>query len=93
MEKSDKKLSYETVYDGFADGKQIRLTTELETYLNPLWWQLKGLSYTASGYGGKIPTVYMVKHNHRLKRVYCRILSNIGTCYILDHGERIIIND
>ena len=57
----------------------------------PLWWQLKGLSYTVSGYGGKIPTSKMIRHAGRLKRVYCMIYSNLGTCYILDHGNRLIL--
>ena len=76
-----------------ATDRQLGIATPLETYLKPLWWQLNGLSYTASGYGGKIPTQYMVKHNGKMKRVYCMIYSNAGTCYILDHGHRLIIQD
>ena len=52
----------------------------------PLWWQEKGLSYTTTGYGRKIPTAKMIKDQGRLKRVYCCIYSNIGTCYILRKG-------
>ena len=61
----------------------------LETIERPMWWQLRGLMYTATGYGSKIPTQYMVKHNNRLKRVYCRIFSNSGTLYILSGKQRI----
>ena len=57
----------------------------------PLWWQKQGLSYTASGYGGKIPTVNMIRHDGRLKRVYCMLYSNAGTCYILHKGSRLIL--
>ena len=66
---------------------------EVECFDKPLWWHDKGLSYTASGYGGKIPTTLMVKHNNRMKRVYLMIYSNSGTCYILDHGQRLIVTD
>lgn len=43
----------------------------------------RGLSYTASGYGVKIPTGYMVKFANRWRRVYCRVFSNSGTLYIV----------
>ena len=66
--------------------------TPLPTFDNPTWWQLQGLSYTATGYGKKIPTSHMVKHNNRLKRVYCTIFSNTGTLYILSKGELIILS-
>jgi len=36
------------------------LRTTLETTIDSLWWQLRGLSYTATGYGHKIPTKYKV---------------------------------
>ena len=57
----------------------------------PLPWQAAGLSYTASGYGRKIPTAHKIRHNGRLKRIYCCIFSNIGTSYILDHGEWLVL--
>lgn len=70
-------------------------TRKVECKVNPLWWQDKGLSYTASGYGARIPTRYMVKFNGKWRRVYCRIYSNNGTLYIgrlNDIGERFIVN-
>lgn len=45
-------------------------------------WQERGLSYTATGYGRKIPTHYMVQHRGKWRRVYCCIFSNVGTLYI-----------
>jgi hypothetical protein len=60
---------------------------------NPMWWHEAGLSYTASGYGGKIPTSWMLKHNNRLKRVYCMIYSNAGTCYVMSHKDRLILRE
>jgi hypothetical protein len=52
----------------------------------PLWWHVKGLQYTASGYGKAIPTRWMVKVDGRTYRVYCSIYSNNGTCYIKRKG-------
>ena len=50
-----------------------------------LWHQKLGLQYTATGYGGKIPTRYKIKlfGNPRWYRVYCAIFSNAGTLYIV----------
>ena len=50
----------------------------------PLWWHEQGLSYTASGYGRRIPTPYMVQlpDSPRWRRVYCCCFSNAGTCYV-----------
>lgn len=50
--------------------------------VEPLWWQERGLSYTATGYGGRIPTTYKVQVDGRWRRVYCAVWSNAGTCYI-----------
>lgn len=59
----------------------------VEAKHDPLWWQLKGLSYTRTGYGKKIPTTRKVKAKgadgrERWYRVYCIRYSNIGTCWI-----------
>ena len=65
----------------------------LESKREPLWWQLQGLSYTASGYGRKIPTVHMVRlpGSPRWRRVYCCIYSNAGTCYVTQGKDWIVI--
>lgn len=48
----------------------------------PLWHHVRNLSYTASGYGRRIPTERVVYFRNRWRRVYVCIFSNIGTCYI-----------
>ena len=68
---------------------------ELESKIELLPWQEQGLSYTATGYGRKIPTTRMVKlpGSKRWRRVYCCIFSNIGTCYVTaKNGDWIVIN-
>ena len=67
-------------------------TPDTEKRIKPLWWQEKGLSYTASGYGRKIPTERQIKINGRWRRVYCCLQGNIGTCYITDGPNWIIID-
>ena len=67
---------------------------ELEHKEVPLWWQKRGLQFTASGYGHKIPTRQMVKIPgvNRWRRVYCCCFSNVGTCYVEQGENWIIIN-
>lgn len=65
----------------------------LPTIINRMEWQKRGLSFTASGYGARIPTAYMVKYNGRWHRVYCRIYSNVGSTYIVSKGRRIWVNN
>ena len=60
------------------------VAVKLEAAHRPLWWQLRGLSFTSSGYGRRIPTRWMVRlpGSARWRRVYCCIYSNAGTCYV-----------
>lgn len=48
---------------------------------------------TSSGYGNKIPTSYLARteENGKFRRVYCRIFSNIGHCYVIKNGSRYIL--
>jgi len=48
----------------------------------PMRWHHLGQMQTATGYGARIATATMIRFNGRWRRVYCRIYSNIGTCYI-----------
>ncbi len=70
------------MYLHFGTGNEPRLTVEVESKESPLWWQERGLSYTASGYGVKIPTRHMVKYLGRWRRVYVAVWGNSGTRYI-----------
>lgn len=67
--------------------------TVVESKIDPLPWQELGLSYTASGYGSRIPTRHKVKFNGRWRRVYCRIYSNVGTLYIGRLSDNLIVGD
>ena len=67
---------------------------ELESKVSLLWWQERGLSYTSTGYGRKIPTDKMVRlpGSNRWRRVYCCIFSNSGTCYVTAGKNWIVID-
>jgi hypothetical protein len=62
------------------------LTQSVPVKRAPMAHHLAGLSWTATGYGRRIPTEYMVQVSGKWRRVYCRIYSNIGTLFI---GRRI----
>lgn len=80
-----------------ADGtSHSHFTREVEFKEKPMTHHKAGLSFTATGYGSRIPTVHMVKFDGVWRRVYCRIFSNSGTLYIgnlLTVGERLIVRD
>jgi hypothetical protein len=58
-----------------------------------LSWQARGLMYTASGYGKKIPTTKQLFILGRWRRMYCSIFSNVGVCFIVVGGNKVIVND
>lgn len=70
----------ETIYLNRDNAEQVKI--------EPLEWQKKGLQYTATGYGSKIPTQYKAFVNGKFRRVYCRIFSNIGTCFVMIGKEK-----
>lgn len=65
--------------------------TKDELIYFPLWWQEKGLQYTASGYGSKIPTPYKISWFGREYRVYCTIFGNSGTSWFKVLGKKIYV--
>ena len=58
------------------------LTQSVPVKYAPMAHHLAGLTWTATGYGARIPTPYMVQVFGKWRRVYCRIYSNIGTLFI-----------
>ena len=58
---------------------------------SPLWFHTAGRQQTASGYGSRLVTPYMVQWNGRKRRVFCMCWSNSGTLYVMCKGERWII--
>lgn len=66
-------------------------TVAVDIKEKPLRHHLAGLSYTATGYGSKLPTRYMVNFENRWYRVYSICYSNVSTEYVLIDGEKIIV--
>jgi len=79
-------------YLQFGKDKGPFQTVMVEHKEKPLRHHLAGLQYTATGYGSKIPTVYMVGFNGRWYRVYVAIFSNAGTSYVLIDGEKVVVD-
>ena len=68
-------------------------TTRVDSKEAPLPWQTAGLSYTATGYGKRIPMQRMVRFNGRWRRVYCYIFSTSGTCYIGKLSDNLTVSE
>jgi len=87
------KLAYINYFASpYADARDQYQVESAEVIEKPLWWQEKGLSYTATGYGKKIPTRYMVSYKGKFRRVYCAIYSNNGTMYIGNLSQGLIVS-
>lgn len=60
----------------------------------PLPWQEAGLSYTASGYGSRIPTRYKVRFDDgRVRRVYATAYGNAASVWVVLDGEKVFLPD
>jgi hypothetical protein len=80
-------------YIEFGNSNELPMqTVEVDCKENYLEWQKMGLSYTATGYGAKIPTTFMVSFANRWRRVYCKCYSNLGTLYCIIDKKPHIIN-
>lgn len=84
---------FATVKEGPNKGNLIRAHIAAPAHkVSPLPWQERGLSYTASGYGERIPTRHMVRTiNNRWRRVYATCFFNAATLWIVENGERVIV--
>jgi hypothetical protein len=56
-------------------------------------WQRAGLTYTATGYGRKIPSRWQIriKGESRWRRVYVTQYSNTGTTWIRYRGQDFVV--
>lgn len=59
---------------------------------SPLWWHDKGLSQTATGYGGKLTTRYKIAFNGKKYRVYATCISNCTSLWFTASGKRYLLN-
>jgi hypothetical protein len=70
---------------GFND--EPRLTVNVPVKELPLRHHKLGLPFTATGYGSKIPTVYVVQWQGRWRRVYAACFGNAASTYIGKPGQ------
>lgn len=93
MENTLKLSAYLNTHCTDENGNKNSFYTEyVKCIERPLWFHTQGLQYTATGYGKRIPTEYMVRFNGRWRRVYCCIYSNSGTLYIGKLKDNLFIN-
>lgn len=51
-----------------------------------------GLSFTATGYGNKIPTIYKARVAGAWRRIYSRCFSNTSFEYVIINGEECAVD-
>jgi hypothetical protein len=76
----------------YADEKDINCTIDNAT-INELWWHKQGLQQTASGYGKKLTTKYIVNFCGKKHRVYAICFSNVACHYILCAGKPLYLRE
>jgi len=81
MTKFTEKNVYTVSSSQYGDYKKIACDKQ-DLVISELDWQKRGFCETASGYGNKLTTRYMINFEKFNYRVYCRCFSNSGTCYI-----------
>lgn len=60
----------------------------------PLWHHKLGLTYTATGYGRKLPTRYMLSiDGGRYRRVYATCFSNVASYWVIVSGKELYLRD
>ena len=60
----------------------------------PLDWQRQGLQQTASGYGSRLTTRYMLTTpDGRQRRVYAICYSNVASYYVFVRGRVVYLRD
>ena len=70
------------------------LETPFTVSVKRLWWQEKGLRQTATGYGRKLTTEYMLhRTGERALRVYAVCFSNVASFYVLIGGKALYVRD
>lgn len=87
----DNLMSDNAMVPALPDG--VMWPSPLAVSERPLEWQRRGVQYTATGYGTKIPTSKVIRWSDgRKRRVYCDIYSNAGSCYCMIHGCKVSVD-
>jgi hypothetical protein len=63
-----------------------KMVTDTRTTEAPMYGR------TATGYGSKLPTRYMVQYAGRWHRVYMAQWGNAGTAYIVHGGQDLVLD-
>lgn len=75
-----------------VDGIEVFIPEE-DTKHKPMCHHERGLFYTATGYGTKLPTCWMIYFQGIWRRVYAICISNVSTTYVLVKGEKLIVRE
>ena len=76
-----------------TDSQGTRDIHHVKAKYAPMPHHLAGLQWTASGYGRRIPTRYMVQWRGVWRRVYVCQISNAGTAYIGNLADGITVQE
>jgi hypothetical protein len=58
----------------------------------PLPWQRRGLQQTASGYGLRLTSRYMIHFGGKFRRLYVTCISNAASTWFTVRGEKVFVS-
>lgn len=70
----------------------LKDSVENSLFVNELSWQKRGLQQTASGYGHRLVSRYMINFEGKLRRIYQTCFSNVASSWFTYKGKRIYVD-
>ena len=79
------------IYVQYGVGGSSMRTEQVEVKVDDLYHHKRGLSYTASGYSNRLPTIYRVFVEGRWRRVYSRCFSDTSSEFVIIDGQEVSV--
>lgn len=79
------------IYIQYGQAGSAMRTKQAAVKVEELRHHKAGLSYTTTGYGNKLPTIYKVHVGGKWRRVYSRCFSNVSSEYVIIDGQEVSV--
>ena len=86
------KLENVTVHGALPNCGSLSIEYPKDLIYAPLWWQARGLSQTASGYGGNLTGSYKINFEGKKYRIYHTCYGNASCAWFITKGKKIFVN-
>jgi hypothetical protein len=87
-----KAFTFADVYHARTQYPRLFVVDRADLISAPLQWQAQGLQQTATGYGAKLTTIYLIQYEGRRYRIYATCYGNASSSWFTAKGTRIYID-